>query len=846
MKHIFFVKVTIFFALLSFFAFDENLVRAEILNNDNAQPNVEKKELVIIEKEIMLDSSNDFTNSVQINLQSSKIEGFDGAKVTVECGKHCAGSSDSTGKVTIKLNKTNFFNKTDELRDLKISYNLNSDNSNPEKPTQTIPLKIPKRISNLKFDSKKISLVKGQELTPPTVSFTLDGKDKGTDGKTYAPTLEIDEYLTVSGESDSKKYKAAKVGTTKLVYKFNELTIAEIPLENLAPIGSIERKSNTDITLTENSSDSVELVVKDLEDTPIKDFPNRIVCNAKPSVKNYVSPKIKGGAVDLVTEPVGGDNQKDEIVCKVKDPKGDDKKDDLLSFSVKIIPKKGYITINNPGGSNVLLPNGTLTFLVNLFNLEGNRVTGGIEYSLAERDDNQWVSLSKQGQQLTVSWVDLPLIDPETRRPISSRPQFVRIAVKANINEGSSQIFETITVHLASVVRFATIRVKLQPMDERTVTDLYGKPTANEYHVLMVRLFNDLKDKTNSQNQGESILAYSSSIEVAVSLEKQYDKGSNTGGLGSFSKEQMKELENERNEKLFQDYKKNLVTLDKLYEDILKHFNEAMQDAIQKDTKAQSLEIVYLKEPDNKEKRKAAEDARNESDLAYQQAYNLAEKMKNVYRINALSTPKLPAPDLPIMDGKWYPASPNDLMQASIGEGDYLSNSDDDDNNTISLNDGEPNCVGTITYKPFTFEMMVNTVDRRAERSVRSRIFKIMNTLALGGSAFTSVAVPSGGNDLTLGLEKFGNFFIPGLEKLFPSMKEQYRQNIVSQTMKPIEEIPFGSDITRVLFVPKQPIRGLVAANKVRISQICPYYFKIKVAVISKKGEVKLGGQKVQ
>ena len=87
---------------------------------------------------------------------------------------------------------------------------------------------------------------------------------------------------------------------------------------------------------------------------------------------------------------------------------------------------------------------------------------------------------------------------------------------------------------------------------------------------------------------------------------------------------------------------------------------------------------------------------------------------------------------------------------------------------------------------------------------------------------------------------------IPGLEKLFPNLKELHRQNIVSQAMKPIEEIPFGSDITRVIFVPKKSIEGLIIGHKSRISQICPFYFKVKVAIVTKGADVQLGSQQIR
>lgn len=153
----------------------------------------------------------------------------------------------------------------------------------------------------------------------------------------------------------------------------------------------------------------------------------------------------------------------------------------------------------------------------------------------------------------------------------------------------------------------------------------------------------------------------------------------------------------------------------------------------------------------------------------------------------------------------------------------------------------EPACVGVIKYRPLTFEMVVNTVDRRDGRSNRTRIFTLLDLIGTSTSFITSVAVPGNSSDLPLGLEKYRNLLLPGLDKLFPSLKEQQRQNIVSQSMKEIEEIPFGSDITRVIFIPRKPIRGWIRGHDARISEICPFYFSVEVAIIQKGRTVEQG-----
>ena len=63
--------------------------------------------------------------------------------------------------------------------------------------------------------------------------------------------------------------------------------------------------------------------------------------------------------------------------------------------------------------------------------------------------------------------------------------------------------------------------------------------------------------------------------------------------------------------------------------------------------------------------------------------------------------------------------------------------------------------------------------------------------------------------------------------------------------MKPIEEIPYGADVTRVIFVPKKSFKGLIRGHTTRISEICPYFFKIDVAVVKDSSSFQKGGYSI-
>lgn len=137
-------------------------------------------------------------------------------------------------------------------------------------------------------------------------------------------------------------------------------------------------------------------------------------------------------------------------------------------------------------------------------------------------------------------------------------------------------------------------------------------------------------------------------------------------------------------------------------------------------------------------------------------------------------------------------------------------------------------------YRPHAFAVVANTHDRRDERSTRSRVLSWAKGLSSLGSFVTTIAVPGAGSDLPLGLDKFQNLLIPSFEKLFPSMKEVQRQNIIERVMRPLEEIPPGQDLERTLFIPKGHLIGMNPDKIFRIGAVSTVGGCAEVGVIKK------------
>ncbi|MBK7393673.1 MAG: hypothetical protein IPI64_10300 [Chloracidobacterium sp.] len=807
------------------------------------QPVFAQDEFEVTPGEITLNKENNFSATVTVKGIGAS---YDSNNLTVKgCADICSETKGSDGKVTITLLSKFIESKNYSIEEISQSISFEYAVDNAPKKTSTVRVIIPPRMTPPEISVKvgnatpisigaatDIELIDGDKVEV-TAKFKMDGAT--TDTTDYSLKSASTSILA----TDGKSFTAKDIGETTVMVLAGEgedTKIGEFKVKVKPFIKSIDTANGAkSVFMPANSQKPLMLLLKDAKNRITTDL-SRVECTTSDTKLLEVKPTATAFALN--SKKLEADRPETRLVtCSVKSADKRVSEAPDLAVNITIQPKRGYMTIEALNGTT-LLPNGALSFLINVYDANGTPKSGAIEYTLEDEDSNkQWVSVSPQGSKVTVHWVDLP-----DRQKTESRPNAVNLDVKATIPEADDYPVEgKITVRMGGhVTRFSSLKVKLNVMDDRTVHDLYGKVLSNEYYALMVRFFNDLKSDDKNANIGQSILAYSSSVEIAVGLEKQYD-GSSDSGIEIWNK-QKAEVEKKNWADQNDDIISNaLPAVKREYDGQLRRYNGLMREWSNKNLRAVDAE-AKTRTDRSEDTMKAAKKLRADAEALYRKAMTLREQLRTHFQVNL---PPLEAftygPDVAINDGKWYPTSRDDLINIAQQEA-YLS--DDDDDSSVSAKDNEPNCVDTITYRPYTFEMMVNTVDRREERTWRSRIFKILKGTAFGASTAIAVAIPGSSSDLPLGIEKFGNVLIPGIEELIPNLKEQHRQNIVSQAMKPIEEIPFGSDITRVIFIPKKSISGLIRAHKARISLVCPFYFKVKVAVITKGGDVTLGGQR--
>lgn len=140
-----------------------------------------------------------------------------------------------------------------------------------------------------------------------------------------------------------------------------------------------------------------------------------------------------------------------------------------------------------------------------------------------------------------------------------------------------------------------------------------------------------------------------------------------------------------------------------------------------------------------------------------------------------------------------------------------------------------------IGFRPYAFLIIASTHDRRVDRSIRSRTLFAASAVAGLTSFATAFSGPAKNSGLLFGLDKFSNLFQPAFENLIPSRREVERKNILEMALQPSEEVPYGKEINKVVFIPRTAIQGILPGYEVRISSVSVYKIKAEASVVQKQ-----------
>lgn len=346
------------------------------------------------------------------------------------------------------------------------------------------------------------------------------------------------------------------------------------------------------------------------------------------------------------------------------------------------------------------------------------------------------------------------------------------------------------------VVDFRPIKVKLEPVDDRTAELLFGEGMRKEFYVMRIRLINNLRDEHNVDDPlnprflGSSILVFSDSMEMAVSLEKRFNKKSQSNDFKMPSQEEAK-AQKDREQRIFDQEKRSYTYL------------QDCSTITTPDDRGDREWVPVTARCDFEGFLDLNPEYRDYLDNLGKEQPSTGSAVSSIYSLQG-SRPR-PGGKLEV----WEPG--------------------DDPGRLI--------CRSDFFYRPYSFEIVLNTATVLEESSGRSLFFKIADGIGLLTSVVTSVAIPGKGSDLPRSLDKYRNIFVPGLQKLWKDMSDTHRQNLVNMTMKPIEEIPFGAELSKIVFFPRRPFTGFVRGHYTRIGQVCPYYFHATAAILSNDTE---------
>lgn len=420
--------------------------------------------------------------------------------------------------------------------------------------------------------------------------------------------------------------------------------------------------------------------------------------------------------------------------------------------------------------------------------------------------------------------------------------------IPAGANGESGKLVSKNMVGVGRVVGFKPVLVQLNVMDDQTVSHTFGEGTRKMFYAVSVRIYNNLKDDPNGTNLGKSILAYSSSIATHVGLEKEWDPRLHSDDSGFFPDAKKARQADPK------------VVTDQATVNEIRYASTHWTPVTESDL-AGTIQRAQFVAPDPAAAFDSLELGNVEgiaqrlvgfnflatysgtSAVAKAQVDSLREKQKG-----RMTSPELADASLVLLNGllNWNDLAKQDAlkgtsfptyMQAWIGK--------PTGNQTLQINrflltsllkgvlsERRPYFV----YRPYTGELMYASNPSREEMQPREQKFQ---AFGVGLSAMTflnSVGVFKGGAKQTIDtiLSQTSSNLLPALRAFFPNLAEVHRQNLVRFTMGPTEEVPFGGDVTRIVFFPKGEFRGVKGGYKFRISEIDTSFFSIEVAVIDK------------
>ncbi len=449
------------------------------------------------------------------------------------------------------------------------------------------------------------------------------------------------------------------------------------------------------------------------------------------------------------------------------------------NFVVNLVTTAHKIQITPLSDPAVYLNGGNLLLNAQVYGDDGRPASPQptVNWKIADAD-KQFINVPGSGGTIFVTALKTPTDTDKT------------IKITASVDGFADTINDFVSIFVRgkrNVVDFKPVKVRIDMLDQRTAADLFGRVASNDYHISKIRIVNDLASNIGG-GAASSIIFFSDALEVRVELEKKLAKG------GDWAK---------------------LTSNDIYYINNWTDCNEEeAKIKANEDTDAGNLGCDLIAKEQNSECELEAADPSKASNDRLCKAKTETDRFVCQRKVKF------------------------EVAKGSCGDDidcvNHFNFCKLNSKNVSNDPDQAPRNAQWIPFRPFVYQVVANTHDARDARSIRSMIFLGANIAGSGLSFLTSILKVPQRTNLPAGLDKYQNLLLPAMAKLFPSLSEVQRQNIVSDVLPPLVEVPFGQDVSKYVFFPKKQIAGILPGHYVRIVSISSYNISVRVGIVQK------------
>ena len=434
------------------------------------------------------------------------------------------------------------------------------------------------------------------------------------------------------------------------------------------------------------------------------------------------------------------------------------------------------------------------------------------------------------------------------------------ITITARPKDGGSDRQVSVALNAVTIADIRPAVVTADIMDSKTVNRLFGKKFKDNYHVMTVTVKNNLPKNTGDALAGASIMVYRSSLDFGVTFEKRWNPAQHSSreksgddstnrepGGSSPSGDGSSAPENRANRKEWSEVTQADVIqeleLPYLGEDTVDGQSRAVASRSPAGGSGNPLRATAFADPNGgAQNQRAVEDGvtwASLSDLAHHPGFqpsavdqlllaDLASRAREIAKLSpGIESDQMTGQIRDLLRFVRTPGEPatKGAREALIEELDAW------------VRAAHPRYIRhRFRYRPYTNEMMAAIALRQEQHNARAWFLRGLNFLGTVATAVTRIPNLTGGdaNSNRIGsiLNLFGSVFTPAVAEFWPNMHETHRINLMAMSMREVEEVPFGSQLTRVVFVPKREMVGMLRGHLVRIAEVHRNFIGIRVSVI--------------